>query len=155
MSLISITLDPRGVCFDTALRSREAVIELLSVMAERCYGVDANRVQADLLAREALGSTAFGGGTAIPHARVADLKQTVLLLARLSQPIDFSAHDGRGVDLVFCLLSPQSDGKTHLTSLAEVSRLMRNTDVMEKLRGANSADALYALLKRGNDRIAA
>ena len=50
------------------------------------------------------------------------------------------------VDLMFLLLAPESAGADHLKALARVSRLLRNRTVCEKLRGADSADAIYALL---------
>ena len=48
--------------------------------------------------------------------------------------------------LVFLLLAPEAAGADHLKALARVSRLLRDRTVCEKLRGANSADAIYALL---------
>ena len=50
------------------------------------------------------------------------------------------------VDLVFMLLSPPEAGAEHLKSLARVSRRLRDRGFAEKLRGAASRDALYALL---------
>ena len=42
--------------------------------------------------------------------------------------------------------APVDAGAEHLKALARVSRLLRDRAMCEKLRGANSADALYALL---------
>jgi nitrogen PTS system EIIA component len=50
---------------------------------------------------------------------------------------------------VFLLLAPTDAGAEHLKALARVSRLLRDKAMCEKLRGANSADALYALLTGG------
>lgn len=54
--------------------------------------------------------------------------------------------DDQPVDLVFVLLAPEPSGADHLKALARVSRLLRNQAICEKLRGADNADALYALL---------
>ena len=44
------------------------------------------------------------------------------------------------------LLSPPDAGAEHLKALARVSRRMRERTFVAKLRGAGSADAIYALL---------
>ena len=44
------------------------------------------------------------------------------------------------------LLAPESAGADHLKALARVSRLLRDQTTCEKLRGSDSADAIYALL---------
>jgi PTS system nitrogen regulatory IIA component len=44
------------------------------------------------------------------------------------------------------LLAPASAGADHLKALARVSRLLRDRKMCEKLRGSDTADALYALL---------
>ena len=54
--------------------------------------------------------------------------------------------DGVAVDLVFLLLSPTTTGRDHLKALAKVSRALRDKQVLAKLRGARSRDALYAVL---------
>jgi len=77
------------------------------------------------------------------------------VFARLSDPVDFSAIDEQPVDLVFLLLAPESAGADHLKALARVSRLLRDKSTCEKLRGAQSADAIYALLSESTDSRAA
>ncbi|MCG8543364.1 MAG: PTS sugar transporter subunit IIA, partial [Alphaproteobacteria bacterium] len=66
--------------------------------------------------------------------------------ARLETPIDFDSIDEQPVDLIFMLLAPENAGADHLKALARVSRLLRDPAMCEKLRGAEQADALYALL---------
>ena len=99
-----------------------------------------------LLARERLGSTGVGAGVAIPHAKLAGLSKPSAVFARLREPIDFDAVDGRPVDLIFLLLAPDSAGSDHLKALALVSRLLRDERVCARLRGTDSAEALYAIL---------
>jgi PTS system nitrogen regulatory IIA component len=59
---------------------------------------------------------------------------------------DFDAIDEQPVDLMFLLLAPEAAGADHLKALARVSRLLRDAAMCEKLRGSDSADAIYALL---------
>jgi PTS system nitrogen regulatory IIA component len=105
--------------------------------------------------REKLGSTGFGGGAAIPHGRIEGLTAVFGMFARLETPIDFQAVDGIPVDLVFLLLSPPDAGADHLKALASVSRAFRDRQILAKLRGARSKDALFALLAGVETRDAA
>jgi len=64
----------------------------------------------------------------------------------LSSAIDFDAIDNKPVDLVFMLVSPETDGADHLTALATLSRVLKNDETCEKLRKAKSKDEIYAIL---------
>ncbi|MBT3926021.1 MAG: PTS transporter subunit EIIA, partial [Rhodospirillaceae bacterium] len=60
--------------------------------------------------------------------------------------VDFEAIDERPVDLIFLLLAPETAGADHLKALARISRLLRDEDACIRLRGSESAEALFALL---------
>jgi len=123
--------------------------QLLNELAKRAAdltGLHERAIFDVLLERERLGSTGTGGGVAIPHGKLAAVGALFGLFARLEKPIDFDAVDQQPVDLVFLLLAPETAGADHLKALAAISRLLRDRRVCEKLRGTESADALYALL---------
>ena len=98
-----------------------------------------------LLDRERLGSTGFGHGVALPHARVDGLPGIMGAFGRLAEPVEYGAVDDLPVDLVFVLLSPVDAGADHLKALARVSRSLREARFLAKLLGAGSRDALFAL----------
>src|SRR3569623_2216499 len=78
--------------------------EILELLAQRCaetYKLAPADVLERLEERERLGSTGFGRGVAIPHARVAGITRPVAALLRLAEPVDFDAEDGMPIDLVF------------------------------------------------------
>ena len=91
----------------------------------------------------------------IAQAKMADLSGVRGLFLQLARPIDFQAVDGLPVDLLFVLLSPLDAGADHLKALAGVSRMLRNDAIAERLRGAKSDEALYALLADTETRDAA
>ncbi len=135
-----------AVAFACPARDKAGVIDDLSARAAALCGRDAAEVTAVIRAREALGSTGFGAGTAIPHGRLAGLGSIVAVAARLATPVDFSALDGLPVDLVVLMLAPEGAGADHLKALARVSRALRDPALCAMLRGAASADAFYAVL---------
>ena len=118
-------------------------------------GLDAGEIADALNEREALGSTGFGGGVAIPHGKIDGLKKVYGLVARLDQPMDYDAIDKMPVDIIFLILSPPDAGADHLRALAAVSRVARHGTVIEKMRGARGRDALAAVLMGAEERTAA
>jgi PTS system nitrogen regulatory IIA component len=99
-----------------------------------------------IMRREALGPTGIGAGIAIPHCSIPGLVKPVGCFARLDKPIEFDAVDGRPVDLVFMLLSPEGEAAFHLKALATVCRLLRDETTARALRAAADESALYVVL---------
>ncbi|WP_316976115.1 PTS IIA-like nitrogen regulatory protein PtsN [Shumkonia mesophila] len=123
--------------------------QALQELAKRAAGVSGMHERAIfdvLLERERLGTTGVGNGIAIPHGKLPNLDRLYGLFAKMDKPIDFDAIDEQPVDLIFLLLAPESAGADHLKALARVSRLLRDKSGCEKLRGTDSAEALYAIL---------
>ena len=155
MTEISSLLVPGAVAAGANITTSKALFQHLGQVAEREYGLLATEVVDRLTERERLGSTGFGGGVAIPHGKIDGLTQVVGLFIQLAQPVDVKAIDDLPVDLVFCLLSPPDAGSEHLKALAQVSRWLRDRTFVAKLRGAGSADAIYALFAASQARDAA
>ncbi len=135
--------------------TKPAAIEAMAALFARVYGLDLALLTEHLNEREAMGSTGFGRGVAIPHARVPGLKCPVAGFLKLARPIDFGAVDGAQVNLVFGLISPEQSGVAHLHALAAISRLMRDESVQASLIAARREDELFGLLSNVIDRDAA
>jgi len=139
-------LSPDGVVANLKANGKKQALQELAARAARITGQHERAIFDTLLERERLGTTGVGNGIAIPHGRLAGLDKLYGLFARVERPIDFDSIDEMPVDLIFLLLAPEAAGADHLKALARVSRLLRDKAVCEKLRGAESADAIYALL---------
>ena len=117
------------------------------IAAHDLTGVTCRDVVSAASERERLGSTGVGNGVALPHARIDGMDRVVAGFARLAEPLEFDAVDGRPVDLVAFLLAPADAGGAHLRALARVSRLLRRPELRARLRAAPDAQALYAILQ--------
>jgi nitrogen PTS system EIIA component len=146
---------PEAVLIDLAAGNKKTLFQMLGTAAADVLHLDPREMTDRLLAREKLGSTGFGGGIAIPHARMEDQGEVRAMLVRLTSPVDFQAVDGLPVDLIVLLVSPIEAGGAHLKALARVSRSLRDIGFANKLRGAGSRDAIYALLSEPETRDAA
>jgi PTS system nitrogen regulatory IIA component len=143
---IADLVTPRSVIAQLRAPTKRQVLQELARRAAAMTGLPDRRIYDALAERERLGTTGIGTGVAIPHCRLSELTRLHGMFARLERPVPFEAIDNEPVDLVFLLLAPLDAGAEHLKALARISRLLRDRAMCEKLRGANSADALYALL---------
>lgn len=143
---ISDLLEPRGVIPNLRAGSKKQALQDLAKRAAEITGLHERAIFDVLVERERLGTTGVGLGIAIPHGKLPNLDRLHGVFARLERPIDFDAIDEQPVDLIFLLLAPESAGADHLKALAGVSRLLRDKAFCEKLRGTDTAEALYGLL---------
>ncbi len=143
---IAELLSPEGVIADLKVTSKKQALQELARRGSELIEIKERAVFDVLQEREKLGTTGVGSGIAIPHGKLPSIDRLHGLFARLEKPIDFDSIDERPVDLIFLLLAPESAGTDHLKALAKVSRLLRDDQVCEKLRGSDNTEALYALL---------
>jgi PTS system nitrogen regulatory IIA component len=141
-------LSPADVYIETRALDKVQLLKELSRRAAANLHVSTGHIAEALLRREKLGSTGMGGGVAIPHARVRDLKKPFGMLARLTQPIDFDAIDERPVDIVFMLLAPAAPDGDPLNALACIARKLRDQDSLRDIRAAVDGDSIYREMVR-------
>ena len=136
-------LTTSNVVIDVPASSKAALLSDLARRAAAELKLDADAVANEVGKRDELGSTGIGGGVAIPHARLREIKKPFGLLARLKNPIDFAAIDGGPVDIVFLMLLPAASQLDQLNTLAAAARKLRDGDLLSKLRKATTAAELY------------
>jgi PTS system nitrogen regulatory IIA component len=131
---------------DMPASGKAQLLRELANRAAKALDVPADLVSTELMKRESLGSTGTGGGVAIPHTRLPEVKKPFGCLVRLRQPIDFEAIDAHPVDLVFLLLLPDRPAGEQLNVLAGVARKLRSPPTLRALRSAPDAAALYRVI---------
>jgi len=146
---------PDALATGLSVNGKKPLFQKIAQLAAAAYGLDAHIVSDSLFERERLGSTGFGGGVAIPHAKIPGLEKLCAVVVLVDPPLAFDAVDDAPVDIVFALLSPVDSGAEHLKTLARVSRYLRDEGHVARLRGAKSSGALHALLAGGEARDAA
>jgi len=139
---------PNRVFLRLKAATKQALLGELSSRAGLALGLDPAAVLQALQAREQLGSTGVGAGIALPHARMEAVQRIVGFFAKLERPVPFDAIDGKPVDLVVMLLSPQAGpgAGQHLAALAQVARQLRNPITAEAIRGLDDAGAVGVIL---------
>jgi nitrogen PTS system EIIA component len=148
-------LIPGAVRVVGQLTSKKRLFQELGEIASQAYGLNASVALDGLQERESLGPTGVGHGIALPHARLEDLTRIVGVFLRLEKPLEYDSVDRQPVDLVFALFAPKDSGVDHLKALALVSRTMRDTGVVQKLRANADPAKLHAILTEARSSQAA
>ena len=104
-----------------------------------------------LMRREAIGTTAVGGGVAAPHAKLAALDGMVAAIGRSKSGIDFAALDNAPVFLVFLVLAPKNSGNKNV--LSKILRLGRHEQLVRGLREAKEEAAIRELISQTRESL--
>jgi PTS system nitrogen regulatory IIA component len=142
-SLSQILTPGRTVCRAPVVSKKRLLETIARIISEDQPSLPYDEVLDHLIAREKLGSTGLGQGTAIPHCRASNCTQPLGVLLTLAEPIDFDAPDDKPVDLLFVLLVPEEAHQQHLDILSEIARLFSQAEFCRRLRAAPDHKALY------------
>lgn len=124
----------------------EAIDKLIGLMAAGGRLNDKAGYKEGILAREALGSTAVGEGIAIPHAKVAAVKEPGLAAMVVPDGVDYEAFDGSLANLIFMIAAPEGEADVHLEALSRLSALLMDPDFKNDLIHAESKEEFLQLI---------
>ena len=141
---IAEMLPLEAIAVPLAARTRTSVISSMTELAARTGWLwDPQRMAEAVREREEMNPTALDNGAALLHPRrpqASILGQAFLAFGRTSQGIPFGGGGSGLTDLFFLICS--LDERGHLRTLARLSRLLNQADVLAELRAA--PDALAA-----------
>ena len=145
---LSAIVTPARVATGITVTSKKKALEELSKLLAQGAGVTDGEILNGLSAREKLGSTGLGHGVAIPHGRLNGVKTSVGAFVRLKHPVDYDAHDGQPVDLIFGLIVPAAATEEHLKHLAAIAEKFSDDAFCKSARAAADVKSLHELLTR-------
>ncbi len=132
---------------------RNGVIRELVESLRKSGKIPSGEVEAIVRAvvqRENQGSTGFGKGVAVPHAKHAAIKKMVATIGRSSVGVDFAALDRAPVYSVVLLLSPQDHPDEHLQAMESIFRHLQQDNFRRFLRQADKLEAIVDLIKEAD-----
>ena len=153
---VTSLLKPETMEVPLNARTRKSVLESLVQVAGRTWQVwqPAEILQA-VLDREAVYSTGFENGVAIPHPRnplPLALGESLIAYGRTNSGIPFGAPHRALTDLFFLVLC--RDARTHLQILARLGRMLQLPGLLDELREAEDVASSYAVIAAADQRIA-
>jgi mannitol/fructose-specific phosphotransferase system IIA component (Ntr-type) len=151
---VSKYLLPEQIHLDVALPDKVAVLRFVAEAFEGAkVAGNAEKVFQALTKREALMSTGIGGGIGIPHALTAEVEDLSITLVRLRPGIPFQAIDNRPVDIVIGLAVPENETTLHLRALAGISGLCKKPGMLQHIRTALDAEALWKAMRQAEESV--
>lgn len=132
----------------------EALEKLVRHAAEQEDAIDADAALRVLVERERQGSTGISAGIALPHAKLAPLRELHLCLGVSPDGVPFGAQDGQDTNIFFLILAPERAHGAHLNALARASRLLSRPEVRtELLKHHADPEALAATILRHDQNL--
>lgn len=128
------------------LSDKTSLLEFIAAQVAKESGVAESKINKALQAREALGTTGFGNGIAIPHCQLHSLSRFSVGLIVLQTPIPFNAVDGKPVSVVLYIVGPTDQKNEHIRILSNASKLLSDQEFCRRLIAAPTPDALQALI---------
>ena len=150
MSALEKLVTPESVILDLIETDHEEVV--LEMIGHLCKigkvpSGDCYYLGNAVLERESHVGTGLGSGVAIPHARVKGLKETLMVFGRSREGVDFDCPDNAPSRLIILMLVPEEQGARHLQLLAELAKLMSQSDrrkVLEKAQTVEEVCEVFA-----------
>lgn len=129
--------------------TKQAALELFSALCAQKGGFDQGSLFQAFLEREAMDSTGFGEGIAIPHAKIPGLTQPMIAVARFGCGVDWDAIDDQPVEIAIGLIMPKGDARNlHVDVLSAFARKLVHEDFTLGLKSARDAQELYTFIIR-------
>ncbi|HPR18472.1 MAG TPA: cation:proton antiporter [Candidatus Cloacimonadota bacterium] len=132
-----------------ATNQQEAIFELAQIMVKQHIINETNMITNSIAERERLSSTGIGNGIAIPHCRLSGIDKTYVAAGLLRHPVDWNAPDGKPIELLFLILTPDGKPEEHLKSIRAIATAVRQhdlkTEFMKALRSVDLVDTLKAI----------
>ena len=145
--LIKNILSPERIVFLNHQTKHDALVQLASSLSSAPQIKDAKELEAEILKRESLMSTALGRGIAIPHVRLSSVTDLVMAVGISKVDIiDFQPIDDMPVRLLFMIAAAYNQKTFYLQTLSFLSSKLKNHDLRLSLLSAENSLAAYNLL---------
>jgi PTS system fructose-specific IIA component/PTS system nitrogen regulatory IIA component len=110
----------------------------------------AEELTAEVIKREMKGSTGFGKGVAVPHAKHSSLTEMIGVVGRSAAGVDFASLDKQPVYSFVLLISPMSEPEKHLGAMNAVFSNLQMDMFRKFLRQADTQQKIWELLEEAD-----
>ena len=152
---VTSLLKPELVQVPLEARTKRSVLEALIEVAGRTWQVwSPATILKAVQEREALLSTAFDNGVAIPHPRNPQpdtIGESLVAFGKTSSGIPFGAANNSLSDCFFLVLCKEP--QTHLQVIARLVRMMQLPDFIPMLREAETSETAYEIIHSAEHRV--
>ena len=145
---LSEFMNKNSIFLDVHAESQKNVFKILGNIFSKKNKTLSSLIIEKLNERERLGSTSVGNGIAIPHTKIDGINETQVIFLKLKDGVDFSASDGKKIDLVFSIIAPENSESDHLLILSSISNFIRKKQKIDRLRGSTNMEEILFLFSK-------
>lgn len=137
------------MALDADCRSKaDAIKQAVQLLHQAGRSERPHELEHSLMQREAVSSTGFGHGFAIPHCKSSAVRADSLVILKLRNPVEWNSMDHQPVNLVILMVIREGGPpETHLQILAQLARKVMDETFRERMAGEPDPAALAAFLK--------
>jgi mannitol/fructose-specific phosphotransferase system IIA component (Ntr-type) len=126
----------------------KAIEELAMVFKDTAVCSDVEHLIQALKEREEI----IGFGIAIPHAKIASVKEMAFAIGISKQGIDFDSIDGEPIHLVILVIAGERQHKEYLRLLSNIMSIIKKNNVKERIINSLSNEEAIHILQENEDR---
>lgn len=148
-------LSKKAIGADIKSTKKEDVIKELVDLLIASEEIDKkyrNKLIEQLMAREALGSTAIGQGVGIPHTKSECVNKLIASFGLSQNGVDFDSLDGEKAYIFFLLIAPIDSAGPHLKALARISRLLKDKYFRDALRECKDEKSILKVIVQEDEK---
>ena len=136
-------------------QDREGVVrEMVNFLKKRNKISKEKELYETLIQREKLGSTAIGEGVAIPHCKLKEAKNPIVMLAISKKRVDFHSLDGKPSHIFFLVISSPDNPSLNLQILAAIAHLVRkSSSLLEKILEAENINEVMDVIREEEEKL--
>jgi len=127
------------------------IVDSLVASGELDAGIR-DEVVAKLMDRETKGSTGFGRGVAVPHAKHPSVTKLIAAIGMSERGVDFASLDKQPVFSIVLLLSPQDQPEEHLQAMEVIFKNLSKENFRRFLRQAGTVEEVMTLLDEADSQ---
>ena len=132
---------------------KDVLKTFVSKLEENVVIGDAELILDKLLERENLCSTGLEKGIAIPHTLTDQVDEPILALAVVTKGMTYESVDQMPTYVLLLILGNTNKPGMQLKILAHVCRLVKETDIVEKIRSVESQDEVCQIFEEEEGKI--
>lgn len=123
-----------------------ALMELIEVICTSPLITDKKEFQGAIFEREKIISTGLGIGVAVPHVKIASVKDFVAALGRSFKGIDFQALDDKPVHIIVMIGASDKQAGEYLKVLARIIQILKDKNRRRAIMLAQSPAEIKQIL---------
>lgn len=100
-------------------------IAKIAIKSKALKDFDPDYLYEKLQEREAIGSTGFNEGIAIPHCSLDNIDEFVIGVLISPQAVDFQSIDGKPTSLFMFIIGPTNKRNQHINILSEIAKVLK------------------------------